>query len=118
MKKHDFILIIAVLAAAGILFLALYGGKAHGAAVQITVDGTVTQTLPLNEDITYPIQSAYGTNTLEIKGGCAAVTDADCPDKICVHHHKIKRNGESIICLPHKTVITVVDETSGEEIDA
>ena len=119
MKKQDLILIAAVLAVAGVLLLFLYGGGAHsGAYVQVETDGTVTDTLPLNEDAVLVLHTKYGTNTLTVRDGCASVTDADWPDKICVHHHKIRKNGESIICLPHKTVITVVDKASGEEIDA
>ena len=118
MKKHDIILIAAVLAVAGLLLLFLSVSGTRGAYVQIEVDGAVTETLPLNKNTTHSVTSPYGANTLEIRDGCASVTDADCPDKICVHHRKISKNGESIICLPHKTVITVVDQASGDEIDA
>ena len=34
------------------------------------------------------------------------------------NHKKINKNGESIICLPHKTVISIVDENDENEIDA
>ena len=33
--------------------------------------------------------------------------DADCPDQICVNHRAISRDGESIICLPNQTVVTI-----------
>ena len=38
--------------------------------------------------------------------------DADCPDKICVNHRSISRDGEGIICLPNQTVVTI---RGGEE---
>jgi len=37
------------------------------------------------------------------------VIEADCPDKICVKHTNIKNAGETIICLPHKLVIEIVE---------
>ena len=53
-----------------------------------------------------------------IKDGKAWVKEADCPDKICAKHRPISRSGESIICLPHKLVITVVNEKETDGIDA
>ena len=59
-----------------------------------------------------------GSNTLVIKNGEAAVTRADCPDLICVNHRVVKRNGESIICLPHRVVITVISDAEENGVDA
>ena len=42
-----------------------------------------------------------------IRDGYASVEYADCPDGICAAHKPISRSGESIVCLPHKVVITV-----------
>ena len=47
------------------------------------------------------------TNTLVIKGGVADMTSADCPDHLCVKQKAISKEGESIICLPNKVVVTV-----------
>ena len=37
---------------------------------------------------------------------------ADCPDQICVRQKAISKEGESIICLPNKVVVSIV---GGEE---
>ncbi|MGN1202949.1 MAG: NusG domain II-containing protein [Eubacterium sp.] len=120
MKKADIILIAAVIAVAGVLIFFLYGVNSDsGAYVRIEIDGEVSETLPLDTDATREIITDNGgTNTLVIKDGYAKMTDANCPDGICVNHQKIKRNGESIICLPHKVVVTVVNENDTDEIDA
>ncbi|CCZ53222.1 putative uncharacterized protein [Clostridium sp. CAG:75] len=39
---------------------------------------------------------------------------ADCPDKICVHHKGIRSNGETIICLPHKVIVTIQSSKTGD----
>ena len=96
----------------------LYGLNADGTYVQIEVNGEVTEVLPLNEDITKTIETEYGANTLVISNGKAEVADADCPDKICVHHSAISKSGESIICLPHKLVISVTSYNNNNEVDA
>ena len=120
MKKADFILIGVVAVVAAVLVLCLYvfnGGS--GDFVQIEVDGVVTDTIPLSNDTVREIQTDNGTNTLVISEGSAVMTQADCPDGICANHKPIHKTGESIICLPHKVVVTVIsDKSNDNEIDA
>lgn len=120
MKKADFIVIAVVLSIAVVLIAVLYGSKSNtGSYVQIEVNGKVVNTLSLDEDVQLEIEGADGgTNTLVIENGYASVTHASCPDGICVNHKKINRSGESIICLPNKVVISVVNDKSTDEIDA
>ncbi len=118
MKKHDFILIGIILAAAILIFAALHFIPKNGEYVQIEVDRKIVETLPLSEDTTYRIETENGSNLLVIKDGFAEVTEADCPDKICVRHGKISKSGEAIICLPHKVVVSIISASSENEIDA
>ncbi len=120
MKKADFILIGAVVVVAAILVLCLYVfNSGSGDFVQIEVDGVVTDTLSLSEDTVREIKTDNGTNTLVISDGSAVMTQADCPDGICANHKPINKTGESIICLPHKVVVTVMNDKSNDnDIDA
>ena len=98
----------------------LYGLNGNaGSYVQIEIDGKTAETLPLDIDTTHEIITDNGgKNTLVIKDGYAKMISANCPDGICKNHMKINRNGESIICLPHKVVVTVVSENEQDEVDA
>lgn len=120
MKKADFIIIAVTAAAVCVLLVLLYGvNGASGAYVQIEIDGAVVETLPLDTDTVYEISTnGGGENTLVIEEGFARVTEANCPDGICKDHSKIRRNCETIICLPHKVVITVVNEADDNGVDA
>ena len=120
MKKADFILIGAVLCAAGALVLFLYFGGRPGAAVTVAINGETVDTLPLNKDITKEYEGADGgRNLLVIENGKARITEADCPDKICAKHRPVSRSGESIICLPHKLVVTVTEAVPAKDgVDA
>lgn len=120
MKKADFIIIGAVVVVAAVMLIFLYGSSSNlGSYVQIEIDGKITETLPLDEDTKKKITTENGgTNTLVIKDGKAKIVEANCPDGICKNHKAINRNGESIICLPHKVVVSVVDNNSDDEIDA
>ena len=75
MKKYDFIIIAAAVAVAGIMCLFLYGlNNNSGAFVKVEVDGEAVETLPLNEDAEYVINTDYGSNTLVIRDGDAYIS--------------------------------------------
>ncbi len=117
--KRELILlaVLLTLGGLGILFLSLRPAVLNG-QVEITVDGTVFQTLPLAEDATVTIPGADGgENVLVIESGKAYMKSASCPDGICVRHYAVSKDGESIICLPNKVVVTVRGGEKGD-VDA
>ena len=120
MKKADLIIIAVVLAVAGVLcFYLYYVNGDSGKYVEVEKDGKIVDILSLDDDFEKQYNFDGETNTLVIKDGKASVTEANCPDGICVNHKSVNRSGESIICLPHKFVVTVTDEKSADdEIDA
>lgn len=113
MKKNTLILIAVILILAGGFYLLnRYVLQEDGAAAVVTVDDREIGRYSLSEDQTVTLNG--GTNTLVIEDGYADITDADCPDQLCVDQKKISKNGESIICLPNKLVVSIV---SSEERD-
>jgi len=59
------------------------------------------------------------SNLIYVIDGTVSCIYSDCPDLICVNTHSISCKGESIICLPHRILITVTDgEESSEGYDA
>ena len=117
MKKNDVILIaallvVALLTAGGMRIWQMNNTK-DSANVVVTIDGEVYGTYPLSEDRTERIELPDGSyNILIISDGYADVTEASCPDQICVKHNHIRYSKESIVCLPNKVVVTV---EGGEE---
>ena len=108
------LLLIVVLAGAAFFFL-----RGEGDSVTVSVDGKHYGTYPLHTDLTLSIrtgESGEEENLLVIRDGHAYVESATCPDGICAAHKPISREGESIVCLPHRVVITV-RTTDGEEPD-
>ena len=105
MKKRDWILAGTIMGLAVIWILVrMFFLNSDGETVQITVDGELYGEYSLHEDKTIKINE---TNVLRIKDGSAKMAEADCPDQICVHQRNISKNGETIICLPNKVVVTV-----------
>ena len=90
--------------------------RQEGARAVVTIDGRKTADYDLSEDREEVIETEYGCNRLVIHEGTAAVTEADCPDKVCVREGRIRWSGQSIVCLPHRLVVSI--EGNGEqEID-
>ena len=82
----------------------------EGDRVVVTVNGEVYATYALSENVEVDIRTGANgeqLNRLVIRDGQATVETASCPDGICAAHHPVSRDGESIICLPHKVVISV-----------
>ena len=120
--RNDIILISVIVIISVALLLVwklvyLNGQDTNGdACVKVTVDGKVYGTYTLSKDDTIEIKNVDGdvTNTLVIKDGVADVTAADCPDHLCVKQKAISKEGESIICLPNKVVVTVKSDTKSD----
>lgn len=115
MKKKDYIVIIGVLLVAVMIWIG-FGQlwKSDGSIVEVTVDGEILGTYRLDQDQTVQIQE---TNVLVIQNGKADMTDANCPDRLCVHQKAISKSGENIVCLPNKVIVTIIGtEESAEDV--
>ena len=107
--RNDILLAAAVLLIAGGVWLFTALNKAPGEYAAVIVNGTETARYPLDTDTEIRLESENGGyNILVIKDGVADVTEASCPDKICVNQHAVSKTGEAITCLPNKTVIEIV----------
>ena len=106
-KKNDLYLIGLLLAAALCCLLLVWLMKKEGGQVVVYVGGEQTASFSLGQDRTYTIHAGNGVNELVIKDGTAYLTDADCPDKLCVGMGRIRYDGQTIVCLPHRVVIAI-----------
>ena len=109
-KKREVILILVLLLAAAAGFRVNQTmHKKPAAQVEITVDGKLVQTLDLNKNADLIIDGVNGgTNHLIIQDGTAWISEASCPDKVCVHQGKVSLNGELIVCLPNRVIAKIV----------
>ena len=106
---RDLILVGILLLAAFLLFFLTRRSQARetgsGASAVVTVDGEEIGRYYLNRDGTFPLNG--GSNVLVVENGEAWVSEANCPDKVCMGMGKISRNGEFIACLPNRLIIVV-----------
>lgn len=114
-KKGDIVLIAVILLAAAV-FMVWNNSKTEAVQAVITVDGEVVKTVDLGstkEKITF-IPAASPRVVITAENGKIRFESADCEDKLCVNCGDLSRHGDTAVCLPSKTVITV----TGSDVDA
>lgn len=113
--KHDLLLAAGVLLAAAVLYL-LLRPRGTGAWAVVTVDGKEAGRYSLDQAAVVTIgEEDY--NVLEIADGKASVIEANCGDHTCVRTGAISREGESIVCLPHRLTVHI-EGGEGPAMDA
>ena len=113
--KYWVLLIAAVLVLClGLSFFLLRPGEA-AARAEVWSQGELLKTVDLRIDQEFTVTTPDGgSNTVTVKDGMIAVTEANCPDHYCMERGFCD-SGAQIVCLPNRLVILFVDET---EIDA
>ncbi|MCI8484439.1 MAG: NusG domain II-containing protein [Lachnospiraceae bacterium] len=121
MKKNDVILMGVLAAAALILSVGIslyFAANTKMAEAVVYVDGKEQGRYALNHPQTVKISSGDGNyNVLEIKENQAEITEASCPDKLCVKHRPVKKSGESLVCLPNRVVVEI-ENGDEREVDS
>ena len=110
MKKNDVILGGGILVIALVLFLVMHLTRNEaGNQIRITVDGAVYGTYSLEKDQVIEVKENDFYNRIRIQDGAAYMEEADCPDGYCEEQGKISGRTQTIVCLPHKLVVEVLD---------
>lgn len=115
--KNDIIFLTAIVILAVAVFVIFrFFFSSKGDVVNISVDGALYGTYPLDTDARIEIKNSSGqvTNVLVIENNSAHMEEATCPDKLCIKQKTISKDNESIICLPNKVVATVTSENESD----
>lgn len=113
--RKDLLLWLALAAVGGGMVLLFRLTRPPAATVAVKVGGTLRASYSLMEDRVVTITGVGGgTNELHIEGGTVYLTEATCPDHLCVKQGVIRRAGESIVCLPNQVVVELRSEQEAE----
>ena len=97
-------------AAVSAVFLLVRDKKTDAPAARITRDGALLEEIDLSavdKPYAFTLEDESGTNTIEVEQGRIRVSEADCPDQICVHQGWISDSLFPIVCLPHRLMIEI-----------
>ncbi|NLB29675.1 MAG: NusG domain II-containing protein [Clostridiales bacterium] len=88
----------------------------EGGAVGVYYNGEIIYTIYPEEDGEYVVTGGDGgRNVVTVSGGRVAMTEASCPDQVCVRHGALREN-DAIICVPNGVVVRAID--GGGDVDA
>ena len=112
-RRGDLYLIGGCLLAALVLLGLWLLLRQDGGTVVVEQDGRETARYALSEDRIVRIEGEGGYNLLVIEGGEVWLSEADCPNQLCVKTGRIRYAGQSIVCLPHKLAVRITGGASG-----
>ncbi len=113
-KKGDIAVIAVVLAVAGIFALWQFFSSEKLTAV-ITVNGEIIETVDLSRNESRVIiPDTDPAVEIAVENGKIRFKSAECTDKLCVSCGELYRKGDTAVCLPSRTVVTV----TGSDVDA
>lgn len=110
--RNDIILIciLCITAAVACFFLYFKADNAEKMQLQILIDGELIETYDYSTDEDFYKEIALDIgNTIVIENGQIYMKEANCPDGLCIKQGEISKDGQSIICLPHKLVVRLVE---------
>ena len=114
MNTRTWILIFTALAAlfavSGILLLR--GTPSQTA--EVWSDGELVKTVDLSEPQTFRVEYYDGYNLVEVADGKIFVSEASCPDQVCIAHGPAA-GGAPIVCLPNRLVIQFTGDGGGAD---
>lgn len=116
LKKGDLILIvcIAIIATLALAWntFSVANSTGHITAV-ISQDGKILKSIKLNavNSPEYVTINNHGIKqVIVVEKGKIKFTESDCPDKICVEAGWLTKTGDRSVCLPSKTLITIIGD--------
>ncbi len=114
------IILVLVISFCTLLLMRQGNGTADMTA-KIYLDNKCIETIELSAVVSpysFVVEGTNGKNIISVEPGRICVSEADCPDQICVHQGWQSTGALPIVCLPNKLVIQLVQTNPGgsEEI--
>lgn len=78
-------------------------------------DGTQIRRIDLNalsKEISFVVSCEEGSNTVTAGRGWICISEADCPDSVCIKQGRRYGGLTPIVCLPHRLVINFEENDS------
>ena len=94
--------------------------KTSANVVRIFQEGVQIERLDLSavtEPYSFTVESGLGINIISVEKGRIRISEANCPDGLCVRQGWISGGAMPIVCLPHQLIIQP-DSDNTKELDA
>lgn len=116
-KKGDIFISLGLLILSFLLamYFQSFSSKEEGQYIRIEHNSKLVGEYPLDVDKEIVLDGDGQYNKVIIKDGKAYMKEANCRDQICVHMREISIDGETIICLPNRVFVEVIDKSKDDD---
>lgn len=107
-NKSGIVLILLIVSLSAVLLIYQRAKPQNNLSAVVNVNGEEVMKINLDEiDIprSYTLQNGI---VIKAENHTVRVEGSDCKDKICVSCGELKNNGDIAVCVPYKTVITII----------
>lgn len=105
------IVLLVVLAVLASVPLVSFASSISGDAVVVHSPAGSSR-LSLGRDGRYVVEGSRGRVVVKVAGGRACVTEADCPDHVCVRSGAVAP-GRPVVCVPNGVSVSLAAVQSG-----
>ena len=114
-KKNDYILISVLFIVLIVICISLELTKEKGSKAIVYYKNEAVLTIPLNTDIkTYEVNGENGVVSIVAGKGKIKVEEENSPLHLCSRQGWVDSSNQTIVCLPNKIVIKIIDD---QELD-
>ena len=106
--KGDVILIICIILLIISLFLPTFIKSDEKLTAEIYFEGELVKTVKLQECDGEEL--TFGNCTLLFEKDGVSFVSSECEDSLCIKRGKLKRKGDTMACVPEKTVAVIKGE--------
>ncbi len=107
-NKHDIVLIASIIIISVIMLVGFNLFVSNKSTVNVYLNGTIIRTYNLTDEVDEVITNDSGNyNHLIIHNNRVYLSDADCPDRLCVNQKPLDDKGGVICCVPNNLLVKV-----------
>lgn len=118
MRTKVLLLLLLAAAAVSAAYILFRDRGTETPVARVTRDGILLEEIDLGHvdgPCFFMFEDESGINMVLAEKGRIRVSEADCPDQICVHQGWISDGAVPIVCLPHRLMIEIVG--AGGDLD-
>lgn len=120
MKHRNFILVFSIIVIICVILCCFAASRRESGVAEIYSNGRLIHKIDLGgvaSPYEIPIDNGSGHNTIYVEHDKISVSDASCPDKLCIRQGAIQSSSYPIVCLPNNLIIKIKGTASSGSPD-
>ncbi|MEQ6292009.1 NusG domain II-containing protein [Vogesella sp. GCM10023246] len=112
----DWLLLLLLLLACGASFRWLWWQQGNAGELVLSANGQQFTHWPLRLDHRFELPGPLGITVVEVRAGRARIVSDPSPRQYCVQQGWLSRAGETALCLPNRTAISIGGQSQDDSL--